>query len=190
MYRIPHVNVEVIVDFENGNAELPYTSGSLYNKSSPPPSGSSDPDNKITIWQIGGNSITINEGDNSITFKDNSKSIIQLEGNGNITINAEANLNLYALKGEINLHSPTINIGDEGKVPDLTNIHGQNIHIHASKKLELLSDVNLNAEGTMTNLKGATTTVEGTTKTDVKGGVVSIAGTGLTEVKGGIVKVN
>lgn len=183
MYRIPHKGDEVVVDFENGNAEIPYTSGSLYTRNAPPPQGSSETNNYITIWQVGLNLISINEGDGSIEITNKKNSSIKLELNGDITFNASANINILALDGEVNINSPTINIGSEGETPDLTNIHGRNIHIHASQKLELLSDFELSA-------KGNKTTVEGVIATDIKGAKVSVAGTGLTEIKGAIVKMN
>ena len=183
MYRIPHKNDEVIVDFENGNAEIPYTSGSVYNSNSRPPAGSSDTNNYFTIWQVGLCLIKINEGDGSITIVDKSKSEITFNGDGDITINATANINLIALDGEVNINSPTINIGSESQVPDLTNIHGRTIHIHASQLLDLKSDLDLKAAGTKTEVSGVATT-------DIKGTKVSVAGTAMTEIKGGIVKMN
>tara|TARA_R110002049_G_scaffold68863_2_gene178348 strand:- start:6442 stop:8196 length:1755 start_codon:yes stop_codon:yes gene_type:complete len=183
MYRIPHVGDEVIVDFENGNAEIPYTSGSVYNRNSPPPAGSSHASNHFTVWQVGPCKITINEGDGSITIIDKSSSEIKFDGEGNITINATANIDLVALDGEINLNSPTINIGLESSEPDLTNIHGKKIHIHASQELDLKSDIKLNASGVKT-------IVEGSGTNEVKGAKVKVAGTAMTEIKGGIVKVN
>ena len=180
MYRVPHKEDEVIVDFENGNAEMPYTSGSLYNRSSPPPQGSSETNNYVTVWQIGMNFINIHEHDGIIEIINKKKSSIKLELDGTITINAEANLNLLALKGEININSPTINIGTD---QDLTNIHGRTIHIHASQLLELLSDIELKA-------KGLKTRMEGTAEVVIEGTKAKVDGTAMTEIKGGIVKMN
>ncbi len=183
MFRIPHKGDEVIVDFENGNAEMPYTSGSLYTPKSKPPEGSSDPDNNFTVWQVGPCSITIDEGSGSITFVDKSSSMIYLDGNGEVTISAETNLNILALNGEINIDSPIINIGSEASIPDLTNIHGNTIHIHASQLLELLSDIELKAQGMKTK-------IEGTTEVVVQGTKATVNGTAMTEIKGGQVKLN
>ncbi|PKA97582.1 uncharacterized protein involved in type VI secretion and phage assembly [Flavobacteriaceae bacterium MAR_2009_75] len=180
MFRIPHKEDEVVVDFENGNAEIPYTSGSLYTKNSPPPQGATEINNYVTIWQIGMNFINIHEGDGIIEIISINNSSIKLEVDGSITINAEANLNLLALNGEININSPTINIG---RKQDLTNIHGKTIHIHASQLLELWSNIELEA-------KGLKSRVEGTTEVVVEGTTAKVDGTAMTEIKGGIVKMN
>ncbi len=180
MFRIPHKEDEVIVDFENGNAEIPYSSGSLYTRSSPPPQGATEINNYVTIWQIGMNFINIHEDSGVIEIINKYKSSFKLEVDGSITINAEANLNLLALKGEININSPIINIGRD---QDLTNIHGKTIHIHASKLLDLLSDAELEA-------KGLTSNIEGTTEVVIKGTKATVDGGAMTEIKGGQVKLN
>lgn len=182
MYRIPHKNDEVIVDFENGNAEVPYTSGSLYNANSRPPEGCLHKNNHFTVWKVGFCTITINEENGSITFIDQSNSSITLDGNGTVTLNAELNLNILALNGEINIDSPTINIG-RPSYQDLTNIRGRVITIEASELLDMKSAIDLKAKGTNTEVTGvATVNVEGT--------MVSVASTGITEIKGAIVKMN
>lgn len=183
-YSVPEQGEEVIVDFIGGNAESPYVLGCFYNKNAKPPGNSSSEGNDYTIFMTrSGCSFTFNDSTGSVTIVDKTESKIELDGEGNITLDAEANIYLLALDGEITIDSPTINIGVEGGLADNTNLHGQNIHIHAAQKLELISDLNLDTEAVNNKMSG-TATIE------VTGGSAKLNGTSLTEVKGGIVKVN
>ncbi len=183
-YCLPEVGEEVVVNFEGGNAEIPYVMAGLYTVNSRPPANSNTPGNDITIFMTRiGCQFIFNDNTGSITIIDKSKSKIVFNGEGDITIKASANINILALSGAINIDSPTINIGSEANKTDLTNIHGKKIHIHASELLELLSDIELSAKGMQSSL-------EGTTEIIVEGTQVKLDGTAMTEIKGGQVKLN
>jgi len=186
-YCIPELDEEVLVGFEGGNAETPYVMGCLYNAISKPPGDSSTANNDITIIMTrSGLCLNFNDNTNTLTITnrftcDENNTQITLKGDGTIIINAELDVNITA-EGSISLDAPTINIGSESATPDLTNIHGKTIHIHASELLELLSDLDLKANGTnveviastIAKLQGATTTVQGSALTEIKGGQVKL----------------
>jgi len=109
-YFIPEINAEVMVNFENGNAEKPYIVGSLYNVAQcPDGKWCTDTNDLKAIRTRNGHTIEIrDDGDDGfikiydnlkenyiLTFSTNEK-LIKLESTGNIELYAEKNIVIAA----------------------------------------------------------------------------------------------
>ena len=87
-YFIPEVGEEVMVDFENGNAERPFVLGAHYN-------GAAKSGYKPTTKAIhtkSGTKILLNDAEGSVRIEDASGNIYQMDGNGTIEVKAPKNI--------------------------------------------------------------------------------------------------
>lgn len=87
-YFIPEVGEEVMVDFENGNAERPFVLGAHYN-------GVAKSGYKPTTKAIhtqSGTKILLNDAEGSVRIEDASGNIYQMDGNGTIEVKAPKNI--------------------------------------------------------------------------------------------------
>lgn len=105
-YFIPEIDEEVMVGFENGNAEKPYIVGTLYHgQAKPPDSWYNDEDNIKAIRTRSGHTIEFHdtEGEEFIKIYDNEKDnfiltfstheqLIKLQSKGNIELYAEKDI--------------------------------------------------------------------------------------------------
>mgnify|MGYP000987242519 CR=1 FL=1 len=105
-YFIPEMEEEVMVGFENGNAEKPYVTGTLYHgQAKPPESWYNDDDNIKAIRTRSGHTIEFHdtEGEELIKIYDNEKDnfiltfstheqLIKLESKGNIELYAQKDI--------------------------------------------------------------------------------------------------
>ena len=93
-YFIPEVGEEVMVDFENGNAERPFVLGAHYN-------GAAKSGYKPTTKAIhtqSGTKILLNDAEGSVRIEDASHNIYEMDGNGNINLYAPNNICMNAGK--------------------------------------------------------------------------------------------
>ena len=93
-YFIPEVGEEVMVDFENGNAERPFVLGAHYN-------GAAKSGYKPTTKAIhteSGTKILLNDAEGSIRIEDASHNIYEMDGKGNINLYAPNNICMNAGK--------------------------------------------------------------------------------------------
>ncbi|WP_289040555.1 phage baseplate assembly protein V [uncultured Zobellia sp.] len=184
-FFIPEIGDEVYVDFEGGNAECPYVVGSLFNSKTEPPSGSGNKDNHVKMLQSrSGSIVKLNDEDGSVTISDKAGSSISMDGEGNISINANETINIDAK--EINLtaienaklHGKETTVAGDDKV----TINSKEIIAEASSLLELTSNKNMNVNSKTKeeshlkyNLNADTTVdINGTVTTNVKGGIVNL----------------
>ena len=87
-YFIPEIGEEVMVDFENGNAERPFVLGAHYN-------GAAKSGYKPTTKAIhtqSGTKILLNDAEGSVRIEDASGNIYQMDGNGTIEVKAPKNI--------------------------------------------------------------------------------------------------
>ncbi|WP_209405190.1 type VI secretion system Vgr family protein [Pseudozobellia sp. WGM2] len=179
-YSIPEIGEEVLIDFESGNAEVPYAAGCLFNANAKPPGNSSSPGNDNTILRTrSGCTLTLNDGDGSIKLEDKAGSIILLDGTGNVVISAVEQFNIDCKVGFFDARE-TLNVGS----PDTT--------IAGDSSLWLTSDTELKADGGTATLEAKTgkAEVKGLTAEVNASTTATINGTTLTEIKGGQVKLN
>ena len=88
LYFIPEVGEEVMVDFENGNAERPFVLGAHYNGAA---KSGYNPTTKAIHTQSG-TKILLNDAEGSVRIEDASGNIYQMDGNGTIEVKAPKNI--------------------------------------------------------------------------------------------------
>lgn len=194
-YFIPELGDLVMVDFEQGNPDLPYVSGSMYANLP----GKNDPgqelfknDNHIKgIITRGGNHIMIDdtEGKEKIHIfnKENKNEIeLSLDGDSHINIKSKGSVNISA--GSISLNASKININAK---EDLV-LHGEKTFKGSSKEtidvkskgFKVATDADIELEGLNVKIKAkANASVEATANLDLKGGPIA-------NLKGGVVNIN
>jgi type VI secretion system secreted protein VgrG len=193
-YFIPEVSDMVMVDFEFGNPDLPYVSGSMYSNDP----GQRKPgdelfkeDNHIKgIITRGGNHIIIDdtEGKEKIKIfnKANKNQIeLSLDGSAHINIKSQGTVNISA--GTINLSASDINIKAsnnlfmEGKKEaDMISdeevlVSGKNATVVASKDTKIGGKkVEIDAETDIKITAGANLDLKGGPKATLKAGMIEI----------------
>ena len=165
-YFIPEIDEEVMVDFENGNAEKPYVVGTLFHGKQLPGEKWPNDDNDIkAIRTRGGHTIEINDkGENGfIRIYDNEKEnyiltlstddkLIKLESTGNIELSAKKDIIIKA-DGNIDIKAG----GDISEKADgnITEKAGKDFKAEATSQMNLKAAISeIKADGTMT-IKGA-----------------------------------
>ena len=106
-YFIPEVGEEVLVDFEDQNAERPFVVGSNYNGKEYSPFHNTNNDIKA-IQTRSGVKIKINDAEGSIYLEDKGGNKVFLDGSGNIKLSSLTSVSIDSK--EINLKSDTLNI--------------------------------------------------------------------------------
>lgn len=94
-YFIPEIDEEVMVSFENQNAERPYVIGSHYNGKSKSGYHTAGNDKKV-IHTRSGTKIILNDADGSVFIEDPSGNTYLMDGQGNINVNAPKNFTVNA----------------------------------------------------------------------------------------------
>ena len=207
-YFIPELEEEVMVDFENGNAEKPYVVGTLWHNNQRPRTKMDQKyfdkndikyirtRNGLTIGfaddhETGGGEITIldsNDRVNVITLSvDNKK--ITITSEGNIELTAKENIIIKADK------NVTINAGG-----DLTEEAGSNIKAKADSNIEMEASENvaIKAGGDLTedgsNIKAtanANVEMKASASMDLSASAtMTLDGGGMLEASAGMVKIN
>ena len=123
MYFIPENGEEVLVAFENDNAEKPYIQGTMYNGNETSSYASAGNDKKV-IQTRSGCKIIIDDAEKSIFLEDPSGNTVLMDGKGNINFNAPKNFTITA--GE----NFNLSAGKEVSVSagtNITNSAGKNI---------------------------------------------------------------
>ena len=212
-YFIPEVDDTVMIDFEYGNPDLPFVTGSLYANDSghrKPGAELFRADNHIKgIISRGGNHIIIDdtEGKEKISiYNKEKKNKIELSLDGtHITIKSEGDINLQA-GGDIKMKAQKFNIELEDQMTVNTK---ESVYIHAEKEvaaytqsggifLDSGTDIHLDSAANTEIKAGANVKVEGlnieleaSVNAKVKANVqLSLEGSAMSELKGGIVMIN
>ncbi|MEC5395852.1 phage baseplate assembly protein V [Bergeyella sp. RCAD1439] len=94
-YFIPEIDEEVMVSFENQNAERPYVIGSHYNGKSKSGYATAGNDKKV-IHTRSGTKIILNDAEGSVFIEDPSGNTYFMDGQGNINVNAPKNMTFTA----------------------------------------------------------------------------------------------
>jgi uncharacterized protein involved in type VI secretion and phage assembly len=210
-YFIPEIEEEVMVGFENGNAEKPYVIGTLYQGEQKPGENWYNDDNNIkAIRTRSGHTIEINDADDGgfikiydldkdnyiLTFSTDDK-LIKLESKGNIELYAENDIIMEA-KNNINIKAEadmTINVdGDritEVKGKDALTVSGDNENtIKGKMKIEATGDYNLEAMNVKQKSKAALNLEAGSTAELKASASGTVDGGGSLTLKGGTTSIN
>ncbi len=172
VYFVPEIGEEVMVYFENNNAEKPLAAGSMYNGSNTPDSFADSNNDIKGIRTRSGHTIEFNDKDGSetITIKDKDGNIIEMDtANKQITITAPEKLNLNAKE---------ITITGDSKV----NISSKQMTLNGSNSMAISSDTKMNLDTKIFEVSATKSTLKATT--------MDIAGDAMTNVKGGLLNLN
>jgi type VI secretion system secreted protein VgrG len=189
MYFVPEIGEEVLVAFENQNAEKPFVLGAMYNGSES--SGYSTPGNDQKVIQTrSGTKIIMNDAIGSVFIEDPSGNTILLDGKGNMILNAPKNMTLNV--GE-NLN---INVG---KNMDTSVGENKNTQVGENKTTNVSNKNSLKAKEYKQNIdENKTVTIggdlketTGTTTHKAISGDILIQSSGISKILGAIdAKVN
>jgi uncharacterized protein involved in type VI secretion and phage assembly len=155
-YFIPEIKEEVMVGFENGNAEKPYVTGTLYHGQQHPGNNWPNDSNDIkAIRTRNGHTIEIhdageggfiriydNEKENYILTFSTDEKLIKLQSTGNIELYAESDIIMEA-KNNINMKAGVDMNRDAGENinetagTDITTTAGNNISTNAGKNISI-----------------------------------------------------
>ena len=95
MYFIPENGEEVLVAFENDNAEKPYIQGTMYNGNQTSGYNTTGNDKKV-IQTRSGTKIIMNDAIGSVFIEDPSGNTWMMDGKGNISVNAPNTISMNA----------------------------------------------------------------------------------------------
>ncbi|MFN8349199.1 MAG: phage baseplate assembly protein V [Spirosomataceae bacterium] len=184
MYFIPEVDEVVFVDFEFGNPDIPFVTGSMYHGDAKPGDLFNKNNNIKGIITKGGNHILIDdtEGEEKIRiFNKDSKNEIELSLDGGSHIRAKSNGTIFleAAKG-IQMKAPKIKM----EASDEWEVKAGKTLIKNDTSMEVSAGAELKAEGLTVDLNAQTTgSFKASTQLELDGG-------GMATLKGGMVMIN
>jgi type VI secretion system secreted protein VgrG len=174
---IPEIGEEVIVGFENGNAEKPFVIGAMFHGKGK--SGHGGAGNFVKgFTTASGNKVEMNDEKKTVTISDPSGNTLTLNGDGTITVAAPDKIDFNSKEININA-SETINILGTNKV----KIETKEAEITGTTSVKTDSDTLIESKAPKIDLKAdATVGIEAAT--------VDVNGKAMTNVKGGLVNLN
>ncbi len=166
----PEVGSQVLVGYEQQQAELPVVLGNLFHDKNPQDATYTRTNNHLKGLQTkGGNKLVLDDTEKAQTIllsnSNNRGTAIKLsfEGDGSITIESE---------GLVTVKSPEI-VLEAGKQGSIT-LHGKMITIEADELLTLKGDHKTHIRAKTLDATATNVTVHGTATTAIKGGIVDI----------------
>lgn len=192
IYFIPEVGEMVFVDFEFGNPDLPFVTGSMYHGEIKPDKLFSKDNTIKGIITKGGNHIIIDdtEGKEQIRiYNKESKNeiLLSLDGGSHIKVKSNGSISLEAAT-TIKMKAPKIEMtaDEEWHVKSgKTEINNdQNINISAGTEANIAAKTGLKMEGMTIDIQAQTTGVlKANAQLDIDGG-------GMAALKGALVMIN
>jgi len=183
-YFIPEIGEEVLVDFEDQNAERPFVVGSNYNGKEFSKYHTAGNDKKV-IHTRSGTKIILNDGEGSVFIEDPSGNTYLMDGQGNINVSAPKNISFIA--GEnVNIKAGTNCIMEVGN-DMFTTIQNNNSVEIANNYSFKSKDYKQTVQGVKTiDIEG--NLVENTAETThtAKKGNITIQSAGVSKVLGKI----
>ncbi|MFK7003220.1 Rhs element Vgr protein [Flavobacterium covae] len=179
MHIIPEVGEEVIIGFDNGNAERPFVFGAMFNGKASAGKGGSG--NYIKGLQTAsGNKLHMDDNAGSVHLTDKGSVDLKFDGAGNATVNANESITFTCGGAEIKMTKDgTIVISGDVKVKIET------------KEAEITgtTSVKTNSESLIEE-KAPKIGINGETEVAIESTTVNVNGSAMTNVKGGIVNLN
>ena len=192
MYFVPEVGEVVFVDFEFGNPDMPFVTGSMYHGENKPGALFSPENNIKGIITKGGNHILIDDSQGKerirIFNKENKNEIeLTLDGEPNIRAKSKGTIFLEAEKG-IELKAPKIKLdaSDEWEVKaGKTQIkNDQGMQVSAGKDIAINAQNGVTLEGQTVDLSAKSGgSFKSSTQLELEGGAKAV-------LKGGVVMIN
>lgn len=179
---IPEVGDQVYVDFEAGNPDRPFVTGSVFHGMNGMGGGT---DNNIkSITMKNGSTITFDESKKSITISDPSQNVIVMDGDGTINMSSPKAINISSKDISITASNnitinATSNITQGAQAIGITATDGLAMKGSATS---LDGTATLNLESPDLKAHGDTTGISGTT--------ITVSGNGDVGITGGLVKIN
>ena len=181
-YFIPEIGEEVLVDFEDQNAERPFVIGSNYNGKEFSKYHTAGNDKKV-IHTRSGTKIILNDAEGSVFIEDPSGNTYLMDGQGNINVSAPKNISFTA--GEnVNIKAGTNCIMEVGN-DMFTTVQNNN-------SVEIVNNHSFKSKDYKQTVQGAKTIdiegnlVENTAETThtAKKGNITIQSAGVSKVLG------
>ncbi len=191
-YFVPEIGEEVLIGFENANAQKPYVIGSHFTGKSKPDDWKSDKNFLKALRTKSGHTIEFNDENgketitihdkdkvNTILFSSHSKELV-MECKGDLKINAQ-NIQITAEK-DFNLDVKGKILVSSQKETEVSAVG--NVKLKSNKNIAVEAMSNLNAKAnSKTEISGTTLTAKGSATAEFSAG-------GQTVVKGAIVRIN
>lgn len=140
----PQEGNEVLVGFLNGNPNIPYVLGSVWNGIDRPPVPMAQQNTISKIQTPGGHVITFDESEEapSLTISDKANNKIVIDQKANtISVSAGSGITIKAVEGAVSISAPEVSITGETSL----SIKSEEINVTASAALNLRGSViNLN----------------------------------------------
>ncbi|BBM87987.1 phage tail protein [Candidatus Uabimicrobium amorphum] len=156
-FFLPEVKDEVLVAFENGDINMPFVIGSLWNGVNKPVEDNADGKNNFSVIKTrSGHTLKFDNTDGSEKIEiidKTTKNLITIDSSTNtISIVSDADITMTAKNGKIALDASDVEIKGSSS-----------IKIESSGGLDAKASGTANFEGNTTNIKGSTTNVKGST---------------------------
>ncbi|MCY1660176.1 type VI secretion system Vgr family protein [Chryseobacterium sp. SL1] len=179
MHIIPEIGEEVIVGFDNGNAERPFVFGAMFNGKAS--AGKGGAGNYVKGLQTAsGNKLHMDDNAGSVNLTDKGTIDFTLDGAGNAKLTANDSITFTCGGAEIKMTKDgTIIIKGDVKV----KIDTKEAEITGTTSVKTNSDSLIEEKAPKVGIKGDTeVSIESTT--------VNVNGSAMTNVKGGSVNLN
>ena len=184
MHIIPEVGEEVIIGFDNGNAERPFVFGAMFNGKASAGTGGAGNFMK-GLQTVAGQRLHMNDKDGSLHMQDNGGVSMKFDGGGNAhtKVNCKHNIDVG------NTHTTDVGKG----ASKLTMSNGGVIELSGNSSITLkVGSSSIVIDGTSITVKAETVNIEGTSTTSVgkAGGNPGMVVTSNVVIKGGEVDIN
>ena len=183
MHIIPEVGEEVIVGFDNGNAERPFVFGAMFNGKASAGKGGAGNFMK-GLQTVAGQRLHMNDQDGSLHMQDNGGVSMKFDGGGNSTHHSNTSHTNNVGKGK------SVLTMDNGGVIDLSGM--EKITLKVGSSTITLVDGQITISSGIIAV-GATTGVGINGKSVVtieSGGTIQSTSSGVTTIKGSEVDIN
>ncbi len=142
MYFIPEIGDEAYIDFDQGNPDRPYVTGTLFHGKAKPIWGSAGNDTKA-LRTRSGSRVELNDADGSVNIIDPSGNTVSMAGNGEITITAPNKVTIISNDIMVDAANDlTLKAGNNITIEagnDFTKTVGNNIASSAGNSIEALA---------------------------------------------------
>jgi uncharacterized protein involved in type VI secretion and phage assembly len=184
---IPEKDDIVMIDFEYGDPNRPYVSGSIFSEKV---SKGGDSNNKIkSITTRSGSTITFNDDENegSITISDHSGNTVVLHGDKTISITAPDKITMTSKEIIINgsdlVHTISEKMIKEESQQHIESTAMQDVSISGTTKVEIASSVTIEESAPKISINGSA-------QVEVNGLLVDITATTIGNIKGTPLNLN
>ncbi len=190
LVTVPEIGDQVYIDFEHGNPDRPFVTGSVFHGKVGTGGGGSN--NTKSLTSKSGHTITLNDGA-GITVKDKGDNIITLDGAGNAHMETKEMITIKCGESSI-IMDKSGNIQIKGKI--ITTL-GEDIGVSAKTSVGIgvgpeggTPTSGISMEATTLDIGTKTLSMSGETEANLGSKTVNIGGGSETNISSGKVKLN